>query len=39
MIEIVYFDQEVRRAKIQELDAVKAHPLWIDVTGITRQEA
>lgn len=39
MIEIFYFDNGVKSAKVEELSNLREFPLWIDVTGITNEEA
>ncbi|HLC66506.1 MAG TPA: magnesium/cobalt transporter CorA [Candidatus Nanoarchaeia archaeon] len=39
MIEIFYFDGAVKKANVHDLEKVKAWPIWIDVTNITKKEA
>src|SRR3989338_2849872 len=40
MHEIIYLDgKKVRRGDFANLEKLKSKPLWIDITGITREEA
>ena len=38
MIDLVYFDGGLKKAKIADLDKIKDKPLWVDITSITSEE-
>ncbi len=39
MIGLFYFDKELKKEKIENLEQIKNKPIWIDITAITKEEA
>ena len=39
MLDIFYFDKELKKGSLKELSKVKGKPLWIDITNIKKDEA
>jgi len=39
MIDIYYFDGEVKKGDIKKIDSLISHPVWIDVTKISKEES